>query len=321
MRVLLIQLDGKMPNLALMKIGRYHRNRGDDVGLSMYNPEKVYVSCIFNQNLERAKSMKSYYPNAEFVLGGPGLNEPNFLQDEIEHSMPLYELYPEMDYSLGYTTRGCVNHCPFCIVPRMEGKFREHAPLSKFVNPDFNKLVLWDNNFLASKLWKNKLTWIKDRNIKVCFNQGLDARLITEDKANLLLDTKAWNLSFKNQTYYFAWDLMENNSSIINGLNTMIECGCKPYKLMVYVLVGFNTTHEEDFFRFMKLREMKIDPFIMKYNNKKDDPWLNHFARWVNKRIYKSKTGGIEEYKDGVLVEPWLYNQKHRNLTCVTRKY
>jgi len=61
------------------------------------------------------------------------------------------------------------------------------------------------------------------------------------------------------------------------------------------MLVGFNTTFEEGLYRFNVLRELGADPFVMIYNNRKDKPLLRHFARWVNKRIYKSS--GWEDYK------------------------
>ena len=317
MKILLIQMDGKMPNLALLKLSRFHKDRNNEVRLEIYDPkiklnyiknrmrfpDEVYISCIFKNNLRKAQEIKKLYSvvGIDTQIGGPALWEPNHLPIEAEHLMPDYSLYPDMDYSLGYTQRGCPNNCPFCVVPKMEGGFKEYAPISEFQNDDFNKLVLYDNNFLASKIWREKLNYIETQGLKVSFNQGLDARLVDEEKAQWLADTSSYNISFKNRTFYFAWDLMENSDAILRGLQRMIDAGIKPWSLMCYLLVGFNTTHQQDLFRFNKLREMGIDPFVMIYNNRRDDQWLRDFSRWVNKRIYKSCK--LEDYKNGVLKE------------------
>lgn len=317
MKVLLIQMDGKSENLALMKLSSFHKNKGDTVALEIYDPRvklkydkvrmrfpnEVKISCVFKNNLRKAQEIKKLYSvvGIDTQIGGPALWEPNHLPVEVEHLIPDYSLYPEMDYSLGYTQRGCPNNCPFCIVPRMEGGFKEYAPITEFQKPDFSKLVLYDNNFLASKLWREKLDYIESQGLKVCFNQGLDARLVTEEKAKALKDCKSYYISFKERTYYFAWDLMDNSTAILCGIRRLLEAGIKPRDLTVYMLCGFNTTHQEDLYRFNRLKELKINPFVMIYNNRRDDRWLRDFARYVNKpQNYKSIA--LEDYNDGVLM-------------------
>jgi len=286
-----------MPNPALMKISSYYKSRGSQTGFAFANPDKVYVSCIFAKNLPHAKGIKHYYPDAEFYIGGPALECPNFLPDKIEFVMPDYSLYPDMDYSLGFTTRGCIRSCPFCMVPKIEGYLKEHKHPEIFHNPDFNKIVLMDNNLLAAKSWKRTLQWVQDQGLKASFNQGLDARLIDEEKASILADTNSYNLHFTNKTYYFAWDLMEAEQEVFRGLQQLVDAGIKPYQFMVYMLVGFNTTHNEDYYRFKKLDERGYDPFVMVYNDRRDDEWIRHFARYVNnpKRLYRKY--GLSEYK------------------------
>ena len=269
-----------------MKLSSYHRQQGDAVGFNVADPEKIYISCIFSQNLTQARGVATFYPDAEVKLGGPALGTPNSLPAEAEHLMPDYDLY-DIDYSLGFTTRGCPNCCPFCIVPQLEGSFTEYAPIKEFHHPDHRKLVLYDNNFLASKLWREKLDYIEEQGLRVNFNQGLDARLITVEVAQRLAELPVYNFHFNHRTYHFAWDLMKNSDRIQNGFQLMLDAGVNPRNLMVYVLVGFNTTHQEDMYRVNVLTELGMDPFIMKYNMRKDDPFLNHLARWVNKRLYK----------------------------------
>lgn len=283
MKVLLIDIDSKMPNLALMKVSAYHRREGDEVGWAWAKPDRVYISCIFSENLPNARGVAKFYPDADVRVGGPALGYPNYLPDEMEHSMPDYALYPDMDYSMGFSTRGCIRNCPFCVVPEIEGRFREHAPISEFHNPDFDKLMLFDNNFLASTRWKEKLDYIKDHDLKVSFNQGLDARLIDNEKASALAETQSYNSHFTSRKYYFAWDLIENEKSVLRGIQKMIDVGISPQRIMVYLLVGFNTSHEQDYHRFSRLRELDVEPFVMVYNNRRDDPWIRYFARWVNR--------------------------------------
>jgi len=287
MKVMLIQIDGKMPNLALMKISSYHKSKGNQVGWAWANPDRVYISCIFSKNLPHARGIAKFYSEAKVQIGGPALEYPNNLPKEIEHCMPDYSLYPDMDYSLGFTTRGCIRNCPFCIVPKIEGYLKENAHPNEFHNPEFNKIVLMDNNLLAAKSWKETLQWIQKQDLKASFNQGLDARLIDKEKAEILAETKSYNLHFTNRTYYFSWDQIEDEKEVLRGLELMVDAGVNPNDLMIYTLVGFNTSHKEDYYRYKTLTERGFEPFIMIYNNRKDDPWIRHFARYVNKRLYR----------------------------------
>jgi len=114
MRVLLLDIDSKIPNLALMKISAYHKALGDDVSFyNTDNPDMVYASIIFKSNRTIANSLKFYYPDAKINIGGSGFSLCSHLPDEIERLKPDYDLYPEIDYSLGYTTRGCNRNCGF----------------------------------------------------------------------------------------------------------------------------------------------------------------------------------------------------------------
>jgi len=290
MRVKLIQIDGKYPNLALMKLSAYHKSIGDEVGFNVVKPDRVYASFIFTWNKAQANGVKAWFPeNMDYRLGGPGLGKPNWLPDIVEHTMPDYELYG-IDHSVGFTTRGCIRECGFCVVRRLEGYFKEHAPLEEFVHPDHKKVVLYDNNFLASRKALEKLEWINNRKMKVNFSQGLDGRLVTPELAEALSKTRAYNHNWTRQCMHYAWDFYEEktNKEIMRGFQTLIEAGVKPWRLTTYVLVGYNTTHAEDLKRALTLIEMGIQPFIMKYNNRRDDKWLNHLARWCNRLIYKS---------------------------------
>jgi len=286
MNILLIQVDGKLPNLALMKLSAHHKQKGDNVGFNVSNPDVVYASVIFAKHYANAKGIKLFYPDADFHLGGSALDIPNYLPNEIEHMMPDYSLYPKLNYSMGFTTRGCFRKCEFCIVPKIEGKFREHANIEEFHNPDFNKVMLLDNNILASKKLYKTISFIKDNDLKVCISQGMDARLVTKKTAETLASIKSYNQSFKIKSYIFAWDNIKDEKNVLKGLNKMIDAGIKPKHIMVYVLVGFDSNYWDDIYRLDTLSKIGVCPYVMIYNFKRNDKILNAIAKWANRRYY-----------------------------------
>ncbi|KKN44929.1 hypothetical protein LCGC14_0688070 [marine sediment metagenome] len=292
MRVLLVKIDGKMPNLALMKLSAWHKALGDQVGLHIQSPDRVYISVIFKQNYPQAQGVVNFYPLADCFLGGPGLDEPNTLGAilghlEIDDVMPDYGLFG-CDFSMGFSMRGCFRNCPWCIVPRLEGAVRVGTPIEKFHHPDHKKIVLLDNNFFAGPNWRPTLKYIQDQGLKVNFNQGLDIRLMNEEMAGLLADTKCYSWSFGTAMLYFAWDRMDIEAQVRKGIEMLLEAGIHHRRLTVYVLTGFNTTHTEDLYRVMALKEYDIEPYIMVYNDRKDDQFLHHLERWVNGRLHRS---------------------------------
>ena len=181
--VLLVDADSKkgFPNLSLMKLSAWYKKEGWSVdlikGLPMAPPlhlyDKSYISVIFFQNKERALDYAMILPNCE--VGGSGYDLTKTLPDEIEHIMPDYSLY-DIDYSIGFTSRGCIRNCGFCVVPKKEGEIRDNAPITEFLAHD--KVMLLDNNFLASPRCKNNLDFLIINDLKVNFNQGLDLSLI-----------------------------------------------------------------------------------------------------------------------------------------------
>lgn len=72
MKVLLVNVDSVIPNLALMKISTYHKALGDEVGFHVSNPDKVYASCVFMHNKHKVDGLKFFYPEAEIDIGGGG---------------------------------------------------------------------------------------------------------------------------------------------------------------------------------------------------------------------------------------------------------
>jgi len=167
-----------------MKISAYHKMKGDSVGFNIKNPDLVYISCIFSWNRSKALGIAKFWESigCRVKIGGTGIDLKNNLPYEIEHIMPDYALY-NLDYSIGFTSRGCIRNCPWCIVPKKEGGIKDHASLDEFLYPSHKKLILYDNNFLASPKWHENLKELIRRKIKVSFNQGLDIRLIDNENA------------------------------------------------------------------------------------------------------------------------------------------
>jgi len=295
--ILLIDVDSTIPNLALMKISASHKLHGDQVALNRcsrgFNPEEVHVSCLFSKNRGKALGIPKMF-NCPVKIGGYGVNNIQ-LPDRIEHIMPDYKLYPNMDFSMGYTSRGCIRKCPFCKVPSTEGHIRNHASIGEFWNPKHKKVILLDNNFLASPKWKENIEFLLNHQIKVSICQGLDIRLVNDQNAFWLKQIDSRTITFKTKMYYFAFDNPKIEKAVIQGVSILKSQGISPYKLTFYVLCGFNSSHEEDMHRFEILRSLGVNAYIMKYNDRKDDVWLNHFDRWVNRHFYK--VCSFDDYK------------------------
>jgi len=266
MRVGLIQVDGKMPNLALMKLSAWHKKRGDEVVLVDMSHEqfdRIYASKIF--------------------VGGSGVDLKSELPEDIELEFPDYDLFKmSKGERIGFTSRGCFRSCEFCIVIPKEGKLRD-TPF-EWVN-GADKVILLDNTFLASSKWREKLEYFIRHKTKVCFTQGLDIRLVNAENAKLLAKTMYYDRKFLRRRLYFAFDDPKIVSEVGKGIEMLNNVGIPPHHCMFYVLVGFNTTLEEDLTRIQFLKERSCLPYIMLYNDK-EDKVLRRLRRWVNRRYY-----------------------------------
>ena len=276
-KVKLINVDSKIPNLALMKIAAYHKQLGDAVGFDIENPDAVYISCIFTKNADRARGIATYYPNARIYLGGSGVDITAKLPDEIERIRPDYTLYPEMNYSLGYTTRGCIRRCPFCIVPQKEGRLTRWQHIQEFHDPKHKKVTVLDNNVYADTDWFFENTdYVIENNLKFNAVQGMDIRILTEEIAQRLGEIR-WHGEL-----HFAFDNMRDEAHVIRGLELLKNAGIHTrQKVIFYVLTGFNTTFDEDIYRVNLLKEHGANAFVMQYS---PTPQTQRLANYANRR-------------------------------------
>jgi hypothetical protein len=293
MKVLLVDFDSKIPNLALMKLSSYFKEKFKgrcEVGFGVENPDLVYVSVIFTKNKPQAAGLTTMYPNAKVEFGGSGWDLKSHLPPDIEFIKPDYDLYPS-EYSQGFTTRGCIRKCTFCVVPEKEGTIQIWQHPSEFHDDRFDTCMLMDNNlFAAPQSWQDEVfSWFIDNKIKMMSPQGWDARLLTPERAAMLKSIKHVG------NIHFAWDNIRDEKTIVNAIDIMKDAGFNiRSSVSFYVLVGYNSSFEEDLYRCNRLKELGTNPFVMKYH--KRDKRLNNLARWANRKwLFWSMP--FEEYK------------------------
>tara|TARA_R110000765_G_scaffold357691_2_gene447853 strand:+ start:840 stop:1781 length:942 start_codon:yes stop_codon:yes gene_type:complete len=296
MLVALYDVDSKIPNLALMKVSRFHKDAGDEVVL--YDPlwkdtyDKIYASKIF------LFSDDSTLDAGRMEIGGTGWDVKSKLPPEIESGRPDYSLYG-YPHNIGFTMRGCRFRCKFCVVPEKEGKpYVENTIDYIWQQRDSDFIMLLDNDFFGNPEWQARIDEIKANNLRVCFSQGLNIRIITDEQADALASVNFRDVKNKTKRVFFAWDQWGKGTErvIMEGINRVVGAGLKPYQMAFYVLIGFNTTPDQDVYRVEKLRDLGCDPYVMPYD--KEDPYQKAFARWVNhKAIFKSVPW--EDYSSG----------------------
>lgn len=306
-RIGLIDADGhNFPNIPLMKLSAWHKKQGDTV--EWYDPmfsghmDKVYMSKVFSFSEDY-----QYHVDAdEIVKGGSGYcislvnGEEVFdktkdieLPYEIEHIYPDYSIYNIEDTAYGFLTRGCPRACGFCHVAPKEGRASiKVADLSEFWSGQKN-IVLCDPNILACRQWQDLLQQLIDSKAWIDINQGLDIRLMTEEKAEMIRQMKVKEL-------HFAWDRYEDKELIIPKLIMFKETTrLNARKLIVYVLCNYNTTFEQDLDRIYTLRDMGYWAYVMLYDKEnipKGHPYRK-LARWVNNRFIFAKVQSFDEYQ------------------------
>lgn len=308
------------PNLALCKIARYHRQKGDEVewawGFEHY--ERIYMSKVFNFSPDDLTA----YDADEIIKGGTGYDIHSQLPDEIDRLQPDYSIYPQVpkDTAYGFLTRGCPNKCPWCVVPRKEGKIRPYMDVDEIAIDGRTNLVLMDNNILAAGDYAvEQLEKIIARGYHVDFNQAMDARLVDDRFAHLLAKVK-WigrRIRFGCDTHKQIEDC-ERAMAMING------CGYRG-EYFLYTMIGgksdFKESYERTHYWWIRNREQRqkhlpnIYPYAQPYRDP-DNPrqivpqWQKDMAYWVNKKqIFHTVDFAEFSPRKGFKCEVYLKNE------------
>lgn len=325
MKVGLIDVDynGSFPNIPLMKLSAWHKSQGDNV--EWYMPfhdryDKVYVSKVFSWSEDYTDVINA----DEIIKGGSGYSigirngvefwyretEPGLyrwqrdniwfmcgLPDHIEHIYPDYSIYPTItkDTAYGFLTRGCPRQCSFCHVAAKEGtRSIKVADLQEFWCGQKN-IVLCDPNILACNSRIELLQQLIDSRAYVDFNQGLDARMLNEEVCEMLCRIKIKNI-------HFAWDRYEDKDVILSKLqlfaNYKYTGRNTNHNAIVYTLVNYDTTIEQDLDRIYTLRDLGYWAYVMIYDKEHCEQTYKHLARWCNNRVIFATCKKFEDYNN-----------------------
>lgn len=301
MRVLLVDLDSTgFGNLALMKLSAWHKAQGDEVFLGQAAAwDLSRASCVFTFN-----AGQNTYPR-DARTGGSGFRSVERLPDPIEHIMPDYLLYGhDLGHSMGFTSRGCLRRCPWCVVPEKEGGIVPWADFHEFWDRRHSRIMLLDNNLLAAPNCKETLEGLAKEGPRVDFNQGLDIRLLDDEKAYWLSKVQAYFLSSSGDWpgLRFSFDLPQMEGDVRRGVALLQQRGIEPGRLSFYVLVGYNTSFEEDKARFSLLKELGCQAFPMFYMDEKGvehqptkgrvyERQMPHGSRWAIRKYIRLANG------------------------------
>lgn len=305
----------RFPNLACMKISSYHKSKGDEVVLKLnYDGlesfDIVYISKVFTDTAVPDGVIEK----DNVVHGGTGFyyDKAEKLLEEIEHSRPDYHLYDAwvqeqlaagkkrgdfkyyLEYSIGFMTRGCFRKCKFCVNQNYDRVYK-HSPLEEFYDPERKKICLLDDNFLGCPLWKELLIELQETGRPFQFKQGLDERLLTEEKCELLFESKY------DGDYIFAFDNVADASLIEEKIKLLRKHTNVVPKF--YCFTGFdrNDVWDDEFWkqdifdlftRIEMLMRNKCLPYVMRFNKYEESPYRGLYitiARWCNQPSFFKK--------------------------------
>lgn len=279
----LIAVDSNYPNLALIKISAYHKRLGDRV--EWYNAfthyDKVYMAKVFMFTPDFTQCIT----NADCIeRGGTGYDISKVLPPEIDRLQPDYSIYPKVDSrtAYGFLTRGCPNKCKWCIVPEKEGKIAPYMDIEEIAVDKRDRIILMDNNVLASDYGLQQIEKIAKLGLKVNFNQGMDARLVTDDIARLLASVKWIN------TIRFGCDTPGQIDECEKAAQLIDRYGYRGgYSLYCILLDDF----EESFTRVnhWRSRDHRFFPHVQPYRALDKQyhvipQWQKDLARWADRK-------------------------------------
>jgi hypothetical protein len=301
MNIALVDVDShNFPNLALAKLSAYHKAKGDHVewySPLFSNPDVIYASKVFTYTPDYI----NYAPNHmdKIIKGGTGYNVQSKLPEEVEKTLPDLELYPNYKFSYGFLTRGCINKCPWCVVPRKEGDIKIVDTLER-VSQGRKEVILLDNNFLAvpRDFVVSTLNYAIDHKLKLDFNQNLDCRLVTKEYASLLSKVK-WIKYLR-----FVCDHQGQIEPLRQSINLMRNAGYNGEIFVILLAKEFNETYKR--LKQVLAMDNKVVPFLQEFKDYTSDVTVTDeiakLSRWCN-RAWIRKKCSFEEYQKKVIEE------------------
>lgn len=286
MKIGLIDVDGhNFPNLALMKIAGWHKGNGDDVDWAFHfdHYDRIYKAKVFTFTPDDDTAVDA----DEIIKGGTGYDIASRLPDEIDAwTRPDYSIYG-FPFSIQFYSRGCIRHCPFCLVYDKEGDIHSVTPME--LNPVGKWIEVLDNNFFANPEWREAVKHLKKQNQPVNFH-GVDIRIMDTEQAEALKGVRL------KGNIHIAWDLPQIDlKDKLKEITKIIPA----HQLSCYVLVGFNSTPEQDLYRVRTLKSLGITPFVMPFrdyeNKTQPSQYAKDFARWAN-RVWLLKSCDFLDY-------------------------
>ncbi len=307
MLVKLVQIDGKLPNLALMRLSAWHKARGDTVVFSretshgLFEPkyDRVYGSAIFKFSADKISRLRSTYPEA--IIGGTGsdtaITVESITGQNAEGALD-YSIYPTYRPSLGFTQRGCRLSCKFCVVPVKEGRARSVSTIADIWRGDGHPkhLHLLDNDFFGQPedQWRARIAEIRNGCFKVCLNQGINVRHITQEAAEALASVEYRDDGFSERRVYTAWDNLKDEAIFFRGIDMLEAAGIPPRRVMAYMLIGYDKreTWDRIWHRFNRMVERGVEPYPMVFDCRATDPQryreLKQLQRWAVTGLYRA---------------------------------
>lgn len=321
MRVRLVQLDGDLPNMALMKLAYYYRRElGAQVDFTrsvrrdIFTPEYdlVLASQIFSTTWKKAQVLKENYPEA--IIGGTGTGDlettvESFLGIAGDYKNLDYTDYPDFQDSIGMTQLGCTKNCGFCCVRAKEGENRPFSNIGEIYRGEIDgkpapkNLILLDNDFQNREGWQTICEEIINGDFRVAFIQGINIREITREHGTYFARMKFRDRSFKKRRFYCAWDFERDFKKIEAGLHVLDAAGFRRHEITPYFIANYLKPGltEDVWTRFLKMAEWGLRPYSMIYKKWELPPnhELKDFQNWVNthKAYRKPTKEGFEEYR------------------------
>lgn len=302
-KINILAIDSTIPNLAIEKIKIFYQRKGYSIFKEFKYLGKMptFVSGIFSWNYLRMKFLSNY---SDVELGGSGWSLSKKLPKEIEQIKPKI--------NLGFASRGCIRKCKFCIVHKKEGSIKATGDIYDLWDKKSRKITLLDNNILALpdhfKLICNQL---RKEKLSVDFNQGLDIRLVTDESAYLLS-----KLRFPNHIRFSI-----DSSKILRVAKVklkLLKKYIKNNRFFFYILVGFDTSWEEDMERLEYVRSENCQAYVQRYESLKGNKKYTKLAQWANSFIYFKKYSFNEYLK---LRDSLLKRKQYKyNLTIIERR-